>query len=78
MKENWFDDQKALLKDVTAVVKQEAPEILAVMCFAFILGFREGWSLTSTLYFCIMSASTTGFLQPNSIKVIGSFFFHLQ
>ena len=61
MKENWFDDHKALLKDVTAVVKQEAPEILAVMFFAFILGLREGWSLTSTAYFCIMSASTTGF-----------------
>lgn len=61
MKENWFDDHKALLKDVIAVVKEEAPEILVVMFFALILGFREGWSLTSTAYFCIMSASTTGF-----------------
>jgi hypothetical protein len=39
----------------------EAPEILLVMLLALILGLREGWSYTSTFYFCIMSASTTGY-----------------
>jgi hypothetical protein len=43
------------------VLWEELPQILLVALFAAILGYREGWSITSTIYFTIMSASTTGF-----------------
>jgi hypothetical protein len=61
MEDTWLDDQQALFRDVSVVLKQEAPEILLVMFLAWILGRREGWSIISTSYFCLMSASTTGF-----------------
>ena len=61
IKDTFFSDHHSLLKDIIRVIKREAPEILFVMLLALILGIREGWSLTSTLYFCVMSASTTGF-----------------
>lgn len=57
-KKSFFRDHISLLQDVMDVVRIEFPEIVAVIVFAMILGFREGWSLTSTLYFAIMSAST--------------------
>jgi hypothetical protein len=61
MEDTWLDDQQALFRDVSVVLKQEAPEILLVMFLAWIIGRREGWSIISTTYFCLMSASTTGF-----------------
>jgi len=57
---NWWSDHVSLLDDIWRVCKVEAPEILVVMLFAYILGVREGWSLTSTMYFCIMSARYAG------------------
>lgn len=53
---SWWADHVSLLDDVWRVCKMEAPEILVVMLLAYILGVREGWSLTSSMYFCIMSA----------------------
>jgi hypothetical protein len=61
IKESFFSDHRSLMSDVKKVVKREAPEIIFVMLLALILGIREGWSLPSTMYFCVMSASTTGF-----------------
>jgi len=58
---SWWSDHVSLLDDIWCVCKTEAPEILFVMLLAYILGVREGWSWTSTAYFCIMSASTTGY-----------------
>ena len=60
-KYSWLSDHVSLLDDVRQVCKKEAPEILAVVLLAYILGVREGWGFTSTMYFCIMSASTTGY-----------------
>ena len=60
-KNGFLHDSMALLKDIQFVLSAELPEIMAVAVFAFILGYREGWSFVSILYFCIMSASTTGF-----------------
>ena len=57
----FADDFRALLKDIQYVLGAELPEIMVVALFAFILGYREGWSIVSILYFCIMTASTTGF-----------------
>lgn len=57
----WGTDFRALCHDVWVVIKTEFPEIALVIVLAFVLGMREGWSIISTLYFCIMSASTTGF-----------------
>jgi hypothetical protein len=60
----------------------EAPEILLVMLLALILGLREGWSMTSTFYFCIMSASTTGYgdyvPKTNADKIYCIFFLPLS
>jgi hypothetical protein len=49
------------MDDITQVVRAEFPEIMVVGLAGYILGLREGWSFTSTMYFCIMSATTTGF-----------------
>jgi len=57
----WWADFTTLLKDIGQVLKTEFPEIFVVVLLAFYLGYREGWSVISTLYFTIMSASTTGF-----------------
>ena len=57
---SMLQDQISLLDDVWHVIKTEFPSILFVIVLAFILGIREGWSITSTAYFAIMSASTTG------------------
>jgi hypothetical protein len=54
-------DQITLMDDVLEVCYAELPEILLVVVLAYILGVREGWSFTSTCYFAIMSASTTGY-----------------
>jgi potassium channel subfamily K len=58
---SFFSDHATLFQDVIQVCRVELPEILVVVFLAWILGLREGWSFTSTMYFCIMSASTTGF-----------------
>ena len=59
--ESILGQHATLLEDATGVCRAELPEILVVVLLAYILGVREGWSLTSTMYFAIMSASTTGY-----------------
>jgi hypothetical protein len=59
--DSFARDHMALLDDIFQVLRSELPEILAVTVLALILGYREGWSFTSTLYFCLMSATTTGY-----------------
>lgn len=79
---SWWSDNVSLLDDVWNVCKVEAPEILLVMLLALILGLREGWTMTSTFYFCIMSASTTGYgdyvPKTNSDKIYCIFFLPLS
>ena len=62
-KEGIFQDHGSLLEDIIHVIRAEMPSILLVIFLAFVLGIREGWSITSTAYFAIMSASTTGTSQ---------------
>jgi hypothetical protein len=57
LQEGFLNDQMSIFDDVKQVVRAEFPEILVVAMAACVLGFREGWSFTSTMYFCIMSAS---------------------
>lgn len=57
---SFFHEHQSLMDDIGHVVKAELPAILLVILLAFILGLREGWSVTSIGYFAIMSASTTG------------------
>lgn len=57
----FLGDHVTLLDDIKRVVRAELPEILVVAVAALFLGWREGWSITSTAYFCIMAATTTGF-----------------
>jgi potassium channel subfamily K, other eukaryote len=61
LQDSFIGDHVTLLDDINHVVRTELPEILVVGVAALILGWREGWSFTSTMYFCIMSATTTGF-----------------
>ena len=61
LQESFIGDHVTLLDDINQVVRTELPELLVVGVAALILGWREGWSFTSTMYFCIMSATTTGF-----------------
>lgn len=61
LKENFITDHQMLFKGIKQVCWEEYPQIMVVMLLATILGYREGWTITSTLYFSIMSASTTGF-----------------
>ena len=59
--EGFLKDHVTLLDDIRQVVNAELPSVLLVAFAAYILGLREHWSLTSTMYFCVMSATTTGF-----------------
>jgi hypothetical protein len=61
LRDNFITDHQSLLSVCKQVLWEELPQILLVALFAAILGYREGWSITSTIYFTIMSASTTGF-----------------
>ena len=61
LKENFITDHQMLFEGIKQVCWEEYPQIAVVMLLATILGYREGWTITSTLYFSIMSASTTGF-----------------
>ena len=55
-----LQEHASLMEDVMYVIKAEMLSILLVILLAFVLGVRERWSITSTAYFAIMSASTTG------------------
>ena len=61
--QGFFHDHITLMADIREVCRAELPEILVVMLLAWILGIREGWSFTSTMYFAIMSASTVSFIS---------------
>jgi potassium channel subfamily K len=61
LREGLLYDHVSLMDDIKRVVISELPAILLVAGAALILGLRERWSFVSTLYFCIMSATTTGF-----------------
>lgn len=61
LEENFITDHTSLFQVCVQVCREEFPQIALVMLFASILGYREGWSITSTIYFAVMSASTTGF-----------------
>jgi hypothetical protein len=61
IREGLMSDHVSLMKDIKEVVVAELPAILLVSAAALVLGIREGWTLVSTLYFCVMSATTTGF-----------------
>ncbi len=82
LKDTFLSDHELLLDDIIHVLREEYPQIILVMVLGWILGYREGWPLTSTIYFCIMSASTTGFgdYVPKSQidKVYCIFFFPIS
>jgi len=57
----FWNDHVSFAKDIGKVLCAEFPLILLVGIMGMILGLREGWDWTSTLYFCIMAATTTGY-----------------
>jgi potassium channel subfamily K len=57
----FWRDHISLADDIWGVVQSEFASILTVAGLAIVLGYREGWGLTSTLYFSIMAATTTGY-----------------
>jgi potassium channel subfamily K len=61
IREGLLSDHVSLMDNIKEVVLAEMPAILLVSTAALVLGIREGWTLVSTIYFCIMSATTTGF-----------------
>lgn len=61
LRDNFITDHQTLLSICKQVLWEELPQIVLVGLLAAILGYREGWSITSTIYFTLMSASTTGF-----------------
>jgi potassium channel subfamily K len=61
IREGLLSDHASLMDNIKEVVWAELPAILLVAAAALVLGIREGWTLVSTIYFCIMSATTTGF-----------------
>jgi potassium channel subfamily K len=61
IREGLLSDHASLMDNIKEVVLAELPAILLVAAAALVLGIREGWTLVSTIYFCIMSATTTGF-----------------
>jgi potassium channel subfamily K len=61
IREGLLYDHASLMYDIKRVVMAEIPAILLVAVAALVLGYREQWPIISTLYFCVMSATTTGF-----------------
>jgi hypothetical protein len=61
IREGLLYDHASLMGDIKRVVMTELPAILIVAVAALVLGYRERWTVISTLYFCVMSATTTGF-----------------
>ncbi|CAJ1951882.1 unnamed protein product [Cylindrotheca closterium] len=57
----FWRDHVSLADDCWKVVYSEAPLIGLVAVMSLILGLREGWNPISTMYFCIMAATTTGY-----------------
>lgn len=57
----FWRDHVSLADDVWRVVRAEAPLIGLVAFMSLLLGIREDWGFTSTMYFCIMAATTTGY-----------------
>jgi hypothetical protein len=57
----FWRDHVSLADDVWRVLKAESPLIGLIAVMGLFLGIREGWGITSTLYFCIMAATTTGY-----------------
>ena len=60
-KTGFWKDHISLADDIWHVVVAQFPLIALVAIMGLILGIREGWGITSTLYFCIMAATTTGY-----------------
>lgn len=56
-----LEGNKSVLEDVKKVSTKAFPLLLAVVILACILGALEGWSMSSSLYFCIITATTTGY-----------------
>mmetsp|Transcript_1590 Transcript_1590/g.2852 ORF Transcript_1590/g.2852 Transcript_1590/m.2852 type:complete len:410 (+) Transcript_1590:127-1356(+) len=56
-----LEGNKSVLEDVKEVSTKAFPLLLAVVILACILGALEGWSMSSSLYFCIITATTTGY-----------------
>jgi potassium channel subfamily K len=61
IREGLLYDHASLMDDIKRVLVAELPAILLVAVAALVLGYREHWPVISTLYFCVMSATTTGF-----------------
>ena len=55
------EGNKSVMEDVKEVSTKAFPLLLAVVILACILGALEGWSMSSSLYFCIITATTTGY-----------------
>jgi potassium channel subfamily K len=61
IREGLLYDHASLMDNIKGVVWAELPAIILVAAAALVLGYREQWPIISTIYFCIMSATTTGF-----------------
>ena len=81
VRKDFLGDHISLADDFWFVVKSEYKAIALVAVGGLILGLREGWGITSILYFCIMAASTTGYgdytPQTQTDKVFCIFFYPL-
>lgn len=51
----------SILSDVQEVSTKAFPLLLAVVVLACVLGEIEGWPITSSLYFCVIASTTTGY-----------------
>lgn len=50
-----------LYKDITCLIFLEAPVILPVLFFGILIGYYEGWELTDSVYWTVVSSYTIGF-----------------
>ena len=51
----------SVLADVKQVCTKAFPLLLAVVVLACILGALEGWPISTSMYFCIIASTTTGY-----------------
>jgi len=57
----FWQEHISLADDIFKVLRAEFPSIALVAVMAIFLGWREQWTWTSTLYFSVMAATTTGY-----------------
>lgn len=60
--------ERSIWADMWELVVKEAPIVILISVLAIVLGHFEGWSVITSLYYCVITSTTVGFgdLSPDT------------